>query len=329
MATAMLEPAWAADEEAVRDLLRDGADEMEAIRLRWLKSFMFAWLAALVLVPVTAGVYALAPDLPAVWGTVAGASLVTLLVMGSTSGKHGERLVAAFVAWRDQVVRALNPDADLDPSGYLESDVFDASGLNGAYYNRYSGWNHLALGPMRASNLAVDHVYTVTVYETVSSTDANGNTTYQQVARQKTVVDPIFHGVLLIVPAPLPHPGTVVVSPSGAGLDGLREVRVMSPDLRNNYAIGASEPFVGHRTLTPSLQAALWDYCCQQGCRAGFAYRDGLLYVTLPGATLEFGSVPGKWQVIGESRLMRVVEICRAALNFMHDSADTLRPELD
>jgi hypothetical protein len=311
--------------QTVQQIVGRGTRELEPMRLRWLMCYLLAWALTLALVPVGFLTYSAIPDQPEVWGSVVGVAAVVVLVLRFVSSSRRDAFHKAFDAWRIEVVAALDPDAEFAANRYIGEDDFKASALNGWNFNRYSGSDYLCVRGMRASNLAVDNVYTET--RTVYETDSQGRTVTREV--RETKVNPIFHGLILIVPAPLPGIGGVVrLTTSSHGLGGLREFQVVSPDLRRHYLMGATEPFLGHRVLTPGLQAAVTEFRQDNGFKylPRLSYHDDLLYVLVPGWYLSCGSRPGKWSPITVSRLGRIAEQCEAALGFVTETTNRLRP---
>jgi len=199
--------------------------------------------------------------------------------------------------------------------------------LNSAFYNRYAASHFLAVAGIRSSALSVKHVYTETYYVTEYYTDSQGHSQSRQVQKQRTVVVPIFDGILLILPAGLPHSAWVVLRHRDAGVPkGVHRLTVASPFLAKHYAVGASDQFAGHRALTPTLMEALWEYRQQFKYTPGYSFRDGLLYLTIPDYWLDFGQRPVKWVPVTTARLDRVQKSCGKAIDFLKATAASLIP---
>lgn len=303
------------------ELLKKGASELEPLRWRWLMWSLTTWTTFCVLAFLTLIVLAGASETP-VAALVTGAVSLLIVYLFARMGRwYRDKLQDGFDHWRAEVFAFLENGAEFTANCHLSQADFDHSGLNSAVYNRFSGDNQLSFHGVRASNLAINHVYEETYY----TTDSDGN----RVAKTRTVVAPVFHGLMLIVDAPLPHAGTVVINDPGHGIGVLRKLQVTCPHLKKRYAIGADDPLVGHRVLTPSFQEALWGYRQEFKYLPRFAYRSGKLYVAIPGASLQAGKRPIRWLPVSITRLDRVLKQCEALLGFLHSSAEKLRPELD
>ncbi len=302
-------------------LLKDGVKRIEPLRSAWLLWSFVAFGNFALFAAVVVGGFLLFPETPAVWITAGVVGLVAHCVFGAIKRGCEGKVRVAFDRWRADVFAFLERGAEFSAGGYMAASEFDNSGLNSAYYNRYSGSGYVQARGLTASNLAINHVYTKTEYYT----DSNGN----QGSRTVTVTDPVFHGILIVTDAPLPCRGTVVVNDPHHGIGTLRKVQVASPHLKKSYAVGADEPFTGHRVLTPSLQEALWEYRRGFKYLPRFAYRSGLLYVAIPGASLDAGTCPTRFSPVTIARLERVLVQCGELLAFLHASAERLRPETD
>jgi hypothetical protein len=289
--------------------------------------YLVAWAIALIGGPATLIAFNVARETPAVGWIIAGVFGTPLLVVGVMASSHGSKLHKLFDTWREEGVQLLEGTAQFSADGGLAQADFDGSGLNSAYYNRYAASHFLAVGGIRSSALSVKHEYTETYYETEFYTDSQGHSQSRQVQKQRTVVVPIFDGMLLIFPSELPHPTWVILRHRNAGLpDGVHRLTVASPYLVKHYAVGAADQFAGHRTLTPTLMEALWEYAKQFKYTPGYSYRKGLLYLALPDYWLDFGRRPGKWMPVTTARLDRVLKSCGQAIDFVKATATTLVP---
>lgn len=302
---------------------------MEPIRFGWLMCYMITWVVALI------GAYALAlsfnkayesqaPEAFFVTAAVYGVALLTLRAILSS---QRSRLHNAFDAWREKGVQLLDGTASYSADRGLSESDFNDSGLNTHFYNSYATSHFLAVGDIRSSGLSVKNVYTQSYLRTESYTDLQGQMQLRTVEEERTVVESIFDGLLLILPAELPHSAWVVLRHRDYGVPkGLSRLSVASPFLVKNYAVGASDKFAGHRTLTPSLMEAIGEYAQRFKYSPGYSYRAGMLYLTIPHYWLDFGQRPGKWMPVTTARLNNVLECCRNAIHFLKATAANLVP---
>lgn len=311
----------------VEEHVRRGVRSMEPMRARWLVWNLCFWIVTVALGGSTVAAWSTFRDEPAVCWTVTGVSALAVIILGSLSSSCRTPLYQAFDTWRAEGVRLLDSSASFAAqSGFSQSD-FDRSGLNGAYYNGFSSWSLLSVGSLRASALSVKHTYTETYYDTEYHTDSRGRTESRQVQKKRTVTVPIFDGIMLIVPAPLPRAAWILLRHHASGLpDGVQKIDVASPFLAETYAIGASDPFAGHRALTPSLMEALEVYCGRFRSCVGYSYRDDLLYITIPNHYLGFGERPGKWSAMTALGLRQVLEACQQSIASLQEAAERLKP---
>jgi len=312
---------------ATERLLRDGVETLEPRRQRWLKLFLKAWGVSAAGGVLALGVYSCFPGCALLWGALALTAVVTMFGLSYKTVKQRDEFYRVFMAWRDQAIHQIEERASLAPNQCLPQHHFDGSLLNNRFYNTYGGSNLLTIGDLRCSDLNVRHIYEETYYETVYSTDSQGRTTSSQVQRTRTVVVPIFNGLFLTLPATLPHPGSVILRQELAGTSGsLRRIRVASSHINKAYAIGSTDPFLGHRVLTPALMEALWDFRLKFRSAPSFSFRNGLLYIVVPGLSLGFGEVPGKWSPVTLTKLKRVLSACEASIGFLKATAENLKP---
>lgn len=327
------EPAWPGAQQQLKAetcgaLLKEGVETLEPLRAAWCEAVSAQWgfsgaagLTALLLL-------ILAPNYPIAWLTVAGLAALLAWGLSSKSRRLHKDLCDQFNGWRDNVIREMDKEASLMPSHCHSQAAFNDSWLNDAFYNTYGGHNFLSIGNASCSQLSVQNIYTETYYVTVSTTDSKGNTTYHQEKRARTMVVPVFDGLFMVMPAPLPYPGTVVLRPKLEGRRAsLHVIRTASSKLTNNYCVGASDRFIGHRALTPSLLVALWDFRQLVPCQPSFSYRDGRLFVVLPKTSLSFGQPPGLWRPVAASSLRKVVDDCEHALSFLKNAVKNLMPK--
>ncbi len=312
---------------SAEQLIREGVNKLETLRRRWLNWFLASWGTSIVLGAFAFGVYSNLPSETLVWGITAGVAVLGTIVMTSLTGKKRNDFHQQFNNWRDRVIRHIDAGASFTPNHCVAKSAFDASSLNAAFYNTYGGNNYLSLGDFQSSNLSVKHIYKETYNETVTETDSQGRTTTRQVQKERTVVVQIYDGLFLVFPAKLPSPGAVLLRNRGAGTPKeMRKITVASPDLNNNYEICASEPFVGHRTMTPTLMEALWEYRSEFKYLPGYSYKNDLLYVTVPGFWIGYGETPGKWTAVTLSKLEKIVSACEASISFLKTTAEKLQP---
>lgn len=328
MNVSSVEEAAADDGVAARDdHVRQGVRSMEPMRSRWLLWYLCAWAVPVVLSGATFGTFALAPDNPVAGWSVLAVSIVGILIVGCVSSRSGQKLHQAFNAWREAGVRLLDATAAYSADDGIEESAFDQSGLNGAYYNRFFSWSLLSVGDLRTSALSVKHEYTETYYETEYYTDSEGNQQSRQVQKERTVVIPIFDGIMLTFPMSLPHQTWVLLHYRKTELpEGLIKLSVASPFLAKNYVVAAADQFCGHRTLTPSLMEALETYGQQFPYFPAYSYRDDLLYITIPDYWLAFGKKPGKWSAITTACLSQVLVECQQSIAFLKNTAERLKP---
>lgn len=308
-------------------LIYRGVDTLEPLRFNYRVWSLSTWSISIFLGLITLGIYIKSGYSQSVWVSVGIISTITIIVMVVVTFRKKQQLYEKFDSWRDDVIEYIDNAACFKPNECLSQNSFDASGLNTQYYNRYSGSNYLRVENLEASYLLAQHEYTETYYETVTVTNSQGQIETRQEQRTRTKVDTIFEGLLLILHAPLPHSGWVIIRPKGIGVPkGSHKITVASPYLNNNYAIGVSEKFMGHRTLTPTLMESLWDYAQQFKYLPGYSYQKNLLYVTIPGGWLDFGRRPGVWSAITFSTLERVIQDCQNSIRFLKESAERLKP---
>ena len=308
-------------------LIHNGIETLEPLRFKYTVFYFSSWIISVILLLITIKVYFDSKDESSTWITMAVVSVVIVIIMiVVTIGKKRE-LDEEFDSWRNGVIHHIDSSAILKANECLRQDLFNASGLNSKYYNRYSGSNYLRVGDFQASYLSVKHEYKETYYETVTTTNSQGQSETRQERRERTVVKTVFNGLLLILTAPLPHAGWVILILQSIGIpNGLHKINVASPYLVNNYAIGVSEKFIGHRALTPSLMEALWDYRNQFNDLPGYSYQDSLLYITIPGVELKFGNYPNAWSQVTFSKLDKIISDCENSINFLKGSAEKLKP---
>jgi hypothetical protein len=311
----------------VEDHIRSGVATLEPIRFRWLICYGVAWLVGAMAGGATFVASTVAKESPGVFWTVLVVSGISTLVAIGISSSQGSKLHEEFNQWRSEGVKLLDRSATFSSSSGIDKSDFDESGLNSAYYNTYSSWNSLEVGGIRSSALSVKHIYTEKYTETESYTDTDGQSKTRQVTKEREVVVPIFDGLMVIMPAKLPHESTVMLRHRDAGVPkDLHRLTVASPFLAKHYAVGASEPFAGHRALTPTLMESLWDYDQQFEYTTGYSYKSGLLYIKIPKYWLIFGDLPGKWTAVTTDKLDRVLNACGTSIAFLKSTATKLVP---
>lgn len=307
--------------------IRQGVEQMEPVRFRWLVLYLAVWVVALFGAAATFIAFTTAKETPEIGWITAGVSGVSLLITRARSSSRCSTLHSAFDVWRETGVQLLEGTARYSAGRGLPQSDFDNSGLNSAFYNRYAASHFLTVGGIRSSALSAQYEYTETYYETEYYTDSDGRSHSREVQKQRTVVVPIFDGMLLILPAELPHSAWVILRHRDAGVpNGVHRLTVASPFLVKHYAVGASDQLAGHRTLTPTLREALWEYRQQFKYTPGYSYRDGLLYITIPHYWLDCGQRPGKWVPMTTARLDRVLKSCGKAIEFLKATTVKLVP---
>lgn len=357
----MQEAALIAAEE---QLIRTGVDELEPLRFQWLLFTLSCWLIGIVLAIVIYITYSAnrgntgnqlqdrrsqvtraskddtsnqdgSQNIVVVSSVI---SLIAIIALGVISWKKGKKLHEQFDQWRDKIINSIDSTAQFKQDSYLDQHHFDSSGLNSKTYNTYSGGSFLRVQDMQMSYLSIQHRYKETYY-TTETTYVNGQATTRQVQKEREVVIPIFDGMLVILPAPLPHAGSVMLQPKQSLVkallksystdfipNNLHKITVASPDLNNNYLVGTSDKFVGHRILTPTLMVSLWEYRGQFKAPPRYSYTGNLLYILLSGISIGCGKRPSKWMPVTTSRLTQVVADCRSSLEFLKATAQKLKP---
>ncbi|GMV36535.1 MAG: hypothetical protein AMXMBFR61_10430 [Fimbriimonadales bacterium] len=225
-----------------------------------------------------------------------------------------KRYSIAFDAWRARVLSAISPDASLEPNGYLPSNFFDASGINTRPYDRYSGDTLLHVGECSACNLRVTEVHQ---QSRLGSED-----------KKETVEDDVFTGMLIRARVQMPHPGWVVVNPRRMGVPSqLRPTQVASPTISKSYSVAADRPFVAHRILDPTKQAALESFMSQTRQSLRVSYRDNVMAVGLEGLRLDMGRRPLLFRPIRDGDLEATIRRCEQGVAFVTAVVRTLAPE--
>ncbi|MEI6177254.1 MAG: DUF3137 domain-containing protein [Verrucomicrobiota bacterium] len=307
--------------------IQEGISELEVRRRRWLSWFLAAWGTTVGIVAISYCLFQGTSLDDRVWLAWAAVSVIGLVILFSMAGGKGSDFRRQFDCWRERVIRGIDDQAEFSPTGCVAQDVFDSSCLNKGYYNKYAGDSHLAIGNIQASNLSVKHVYQETYYETVTETDGQGRTTSRQVARTRTVVVPVYDGLFLLIPARLAHSGAVLLRHREAGIPKeMKSLRVADPHLNKHYAIGASDSFVGHRAMTPTLMEALWDFGLQFKNRPGYSYRDDQLFIAIPNFRISYGQSPGKWTGVTTGKLRKIIDSCESSIHFLKATAERLQP---
>jgi len=282
--------------------------------------FQPAWLPIKSLPPELSDHFAYSHELANILVYIA-AYLVASLTINSHINNLRTRLRSAFNDWRAKCVTIINGEATFSNRGFLASRFFDQSCISSSAYNMYSGSNLLECNGVRASNLCIQNERIVTYYET----DAQGNT----IRRETRVVDTIFSGTLIMVPATLRHAAWVILRPKGGVLgSGLKRIRLSSPQLHKTYIVGATDPFAGHHLLTPVMMDRIYSFSLLFRYLATFSYRDGYLYIAAPGATLSYGTCPTRWRPVTSSSLRSVADACRASLELIIGSTSSLIPRV-
>lgn len=296
-------------------LIHSGLTSLEPLRKRALLAHLLLGLS--IAAGGTAIFIALHASEQAMWLTVGGVAIIVTVAWLQANNTR-EDLRHRFDDWRRQVVRTIDPEATYSPYGFLAEGDFVAAEI-ASRYNNYSGGNLLQIGEFRASQLLVDDV----TYRTEYETDSEG----RRREAQRRVVTPVFHGLLLVGPAPLPTEGQVVLS--SASRRGSHRIRVDHPDLSRAYNISSSpDAFCGHRTLTPRLMCAIADFRRQFRKAPRIAYQHRHIFVSVEEfpAIYAFGKYPGIFSAITPRRLSNTVTKCEASVRFVYSCATGLAP---
>jgi hypothetical protein len=302
--------------------------ELEALRLLWLRASILSWAALAGMGLVSYALYLSWPNDPRVCGGSAAVTVIFGFILFGVAKKRRGMLHRQFNAWRDRAIAFIDAEASLQPNQGIKQAAFDDSWLISAFYNRYYGSNYFRVGNVECSNLSLKHEYQESYTETVYETDSQGRQTSRQVTKTRTVIVPIYDGFFMATPAQLPHPGSVILRHTSFGLpNGLFPIHVASPHLKKTYAVGATEQFLGYRTMTPKLMVALWEFCTQFKHPPGYSYRGNVLYITLPGFFIGFGVTPGRWRAITLTTLRKVYDDCAESINFAKTTANKLQPD--
>lgn len=316
-----------ADSQQLEAFLRKGAQELEPRRFRWLLLYLVAWILGIVGALATFTAFSMNSGNPQIGWIALGVSAVVFLIACFIASSIGAKLRDQFDQWRAELVQLLEERAEYKANSMLEQTLFDKSGISGAYYNRYSGSGFFKLGDIRLSSLSVNHEYKKTYYETVTSTDSQGRTQTEQVRKEKTIVDTIFYGMLLAIPAPLPHPTWLLLRHRDFEVPkGHKTLTVASPFLMNNFTISADDEFAGHRTLTPTMMHALWEYREKFKYVPRYSFKDGFLYIGIPSFWLDFGNRPSKWRSVTITSLDRIAKACQSSIDFVKTTSESLVP---
>jgi hypothetical protein len=310
--------------------IKQGKELMEPIRIRWLCAFLAAAFCAVVGASVSLLAFSVSPNDPAPGYMSACISFILFIVLALRSASLGEQLNDQFNRWRETGVQMLDSEASFAAGRGLSQADFDSSGLNNATYNRYSCSSMLSVGRSQSSYIYASDERTETYYETEYYTDSQGHQQSRQVQKTRQVVVKIFSGLLLKHPVRLPKGGALMLRSRRVGLpNGWHQLHVASPELHKHYAIGATDAFIGHRTLTPSFMVRLWDYSSTCRYLPSYAYRDGWLYLLIPEFWLSFGRQPGKWRVVSNVSLQQCMDECHASIDFVRNSVQKLVPVLN
>ena len=239
--------------------------------------------------------------------------------LGGQIAKHKAQLRDGFDEWRSECVKLINSDTTFSPHDFIDKNTFNDSCVTMSAYNRYWGSSLLRCGNTTASYLCVENERVETYYDT----DSQGRT----VQCQRTVIDNVFTGLLIKTPAQLKHPAWIILKPSGSSLpSGLSKMRVSSPTLNRNYAIGATDEFAGHRLLTPSMMDNLMEFNKLFKYLSTFSYRGGFLYISVPGVMLTYGNYPSRLKPITSSSLRAVADACKSSIQLVSSSTQALLP---
>lgn len=308
--------------------IKHGRNEMEPMRIRWLCAYVAAAFCGLVGLGASAMVFAVVPTDPVPGWVTAGVSAVLFIVLAFRSSSLGDQLSERFARWRESAVLMLDGEASFAAYKGLGQAEFDRSGLNNCDYNRYSYNSFLSVGKSQSSYVHVSHERTETYYETEYYTDSQGHHQSRQVQKTRQVVVKVFSGLLVKHPAPMPKGGALMLRSKRTGLpNGWHRLRVASPELNNNYTVGAIDAYAGHRTLTPSFMVRLWNYSSQFKYLPSYAYRDGWLYLLIPDFWLSFGRQPSKWTAITGVGLQQCLDECQASIQFLREGSKALIPD--
>jgi hypothetical protein len=239
--------------------------------------------------------------------------------LGGQVSKHKANLRDKFDKWRSECVKLIHSDTTFSPHEFIDKNTFNDSCVTMSAYNRYWGSSLLRCGNTSASYLCVENERVEIYYET----DSQG----RSVQCQRTVIDNVFTGLLIVTPAKLKHPAWIILKPSGGSLpSGLSKMRVSSPALNRNYTIGATDEFAGHRLLTPSMMDNFMEFNKLFKYLSTFSYRGELLYVSIPSVMLTYGSYPSRAKPVTSSSLRAVADACKSSMQLVTESTKALLP---
>lgn len=314
--------------DVLTEHVRDGVAALEPLRTQWCFAFCCCWLFAIGGIIALFSVCALFRGNDVVIGATAGTIVVAFLIAWYCSSSRRRALEAAFNTWREEGVRLIDAQASFDVHNGLARSHFDYSGLNSNYFNEYYCNSLLTVGDVSSSSITALHRYRERYYVTETYTDSQGHSQTRQVEKEREVVKTIYDGMMLIMPAELPHSTWLALRPKHAGLAdrGMEHLRVACPELHNNYIIGSTDGFAGYRALTPGFMDDLWEFREPFAYLPSYSFRDDRLYITLPHYWLQFGRRPDPWRTVTTTSLDSILQSCRESIEFLKDTAKFLTP---
>ena len=323
-------------EERRRVLADQGVNSMESFRISALSRFGIALFVILVLIAVGIVLIAVGISMISsnssdsseeVW-TVIVTGLIVLVMIGvmirvlvGWAGSPSKKMLAAYDQWRSMIVIELTNDANatFEPQQNLSDGDFHMI-HHRRDYNIFQGNNMIKFGALRAGYVNVQREY-----EVEHTVERDGKTETET----ETKTEEIWDGVIIVSPAPLPTSAGGAVEIRSDGLSpGMTEIRIAHPHISTSrYRVGTSSDLIAHRTLTPVIQTAIWDYHAElgRGKESTFVYRNQLLYVGIPNLRLDFGKNPSIFFSITRQRLNTVISTIEETIRFL-SKVETLLP---
>jgi hypothetical protein len=326
-------------EENRQQLTMRGVDSMEYFRISALIRCLLFWLIMLPSLLATGFWICFQLNEAFVVSAVIVVSIIILFLLNAWAIAPSKNMLNAYENWqRDVIVKmAADSNAVFQPNGVLPKEDSEmihhsqytstiSSSPNIRKYNVYNGKNCIKFGNLRAGYVSVKHRYEEE--HTSYKTDSEG----KEISTTSTTirVEDIFNGVVIIISAPLPagtHDKDVVEIRDDGLSCNVKKIRIAHPRISaSRYNVGATSEFSGHRTLTPVLQTAIWDYRNRFRKLPRFVYRNQLLYVGIPDIKLNFGNAPRIFRRITRDQLNNVITKIEETLLFLMDTEKLLKP---
>lgn len=297
-----------------QELADQGVNSIESFRISALKRFGVLLFVMSVLIAV--GITIISSNSSGDAWPIIVTGLIVLVIFGMLTGwtaSSSEKMFAAYGQWRSMILTELTSDANatFEPKGCLSNDDFHNI-HHSRDYNTFQGENTVKFGFLRAGYVNVQREYEV---EHTVERDGKIETVTE------TKIERIWDGVIVVTSAPLPTGADDAVEIRSDGLSwDMSKIRIAHPHISaSRYQVGTSSDLVAHRTLTPVIQTAIWDYHEElgRGKESTFVYRDQLLYVGIPGLNLNFGTNPNIFFRITRQRLNSVISTIEETILFL------------